>query len=151
MAKSTKAARARGAAAAGKAAGAVGKAIPGATARRDAPIALRESLMNDAALEMVAARFRLLGDPSRLRLLNILMHGERAVQELVDASGLSQTNVSRHLALMRRDGAVARSRDGQFAVYRIADPTIEKLCTLVCGGLSRRRSNDLDELHGTAP
>lgn len=145
MAKSTTATRARGATRA------VGKGSAGATARRDAPIALRESLMNDAALEMVAARFRLLGDPSRLRLLNILMHGERTVQELVDASGLSQTNVSRHLALMRRDGAVARSRDGQFAVYRIADPTIEKLCTLVCGGLSRRRSDDLDELHGTAP
>jgi ArsR family transcriptional regulator len=119
-------------------------------ARRAAPMALSESLMNDAALEMVASRFRLLGDPSRLRLLNILMHGEQTVQELVDASGLSQTNVSRHLALMRRDGVVGRSRDGNFAVYRVADPTIEKLCTLVCGGLSRRRSDDLDELHGTA-
>jgi ArsR family transcriptional regulator len=100
----------------------------------------------DAVLELVAARFRILGDPSRLRLLGLLMQGEHTVQELVDASGLTQTNVSRHLGLLRRDGIVGRQRDGNRAVYRITDPTVEKLCALVCGELTQRRSADLDAL-----
>ena len=61
----------------------------------------------DEAIELVAARFRLLGDASRLRLLRALMEGDHSVQELVEECGLSQTNVSRHLGLMRRDGVVA--------------------------------------------
>jgi len=100
-------------------------------------------------LELVAARFRALGDPSRLRLINILMQGEHSVQELVDASGLTQTNVSRHLALLRREGIVARYRDGNRAYYSIVDPNIEKLCSVVCGGLSDRLAGDLDALIGT--
>jgi ArsR family transcriptional regulator len=106
-------------------------------------------LMADEALDMVAARFRALSDPSRLRLLNLLMQGERSVQELVDESGLTQTNVSRHLGLLRREGVVARSREGNRALYRIADPSIEKLCNIVCGGLSERLTGDLDALSGT--
>jgi len=108
------------------------------------------ALERDDVLELVAARFRILGDPSRLRLLALLMQGEHTVQELVDASGLTQTNVSRHLGLMRRDGIVERRRDGNRAVYRIADPTVEELCTLVCGGLSEHRTRDLDALRAAA-
>lgn len=102
--------------------------------------------LTDAVLELVAARFRILGDPSRLRLLGLLMRGEHTVHELVEASGLTQTNVSRHLGLLRRDGVVGRRPDGNRAVYRITDPTVEKLCALVCGGLTQRRSADLDAL-----
>jgi len=113
----------------------------------DARPALSSSkLLGGGVVELVAARFRILGDPSRLRLLGLLMDGERTVQELVEASGLTQTNVSRHLGLLRRDGVVGRRRDGNRAMYRITDPTIEELCALVCGGLSRRRSEDLDAL-----
>jgi len=104
--------------------------------------------MSDGVLELVAARFRALGDPSRLRLLNILMSGEHSVQELVDASGLTQTNVSRHLALLRREGIVARNRQGNRALYRIVDPNVAKLCKVVCGGLSDQLSGDLDALVG---
>jgi DNA-binding transcriptional ArsR family regulator len=102
----------------------------------------------DEALELVAARFRLLGDASRLRLLRALMDGEHSVQELVEASGLSQTNVSRHLGLMRREGVVARRAEGNRAVYSIADPTLRRLCRTVCGGLSERMAGDLDALQG---
>jgi DNA-binding transcriptional ArsR family regulator len=105
--------------------------------------------LSDEALELVATRFRILGDPSRLRILNLLMKGERSVQELVEASGLTQTNVSRHLGLMRRDRLVERSRDGNRALYRIIDPDIEHICAIVCGGLSQRHSEGLDALSGT--
>ncbi|MDH4017890.1 MAG: metalloregulator ArsR/SmtB family transcription factor, partial [Actinomycetota bacterium] len=92
-------------------------------------------MLGEEAISLVAARFRALGDPSRIRLLNLLMRGEMSVQEMVEASGMSQTNVSRHLGLLRREGVVARRRDGKLAVYRIIDPNIETLCTLVCGGI----------------
>jgi DNA-binding transcriptional ArsR family regulator len=109
----------------------------------------RNSLdLSDEALELVAARFRLLGDASRLRLLRALMDGEHSVQELVEASGLSQTNVSRHLGLMRREGVVARRAEGNRAVYSVADPTLRRLCRTVCGGLSERMAGDLDALQG---
>jgi ArsR family transcriptional regulator len=106
--------------------------------------------MSDDALELVAARFRLLGDPSRLRLLNLLMQGEHSVQELVEESGFSQTNVSRHLGLLRRDGIVGRSREGNRSLYRIADRKIEKLCEIVCGGLSEQLSIGLEAIQGDA-
>jgi len=100
-------------------------------------------ILPEEALERVAARFRLLGDPSRLRLLNLLMQGESSVQELVEASGLGQANVSRHLGLLRREGVVARTRDGNRALYRIADRSIEKVCELVCGELSSQLAEGL--------
>ncbi len=103
-------------------------------------------LLTDEALELVSARFRVLGDASRLRLLNLLMQGETSVQDLVETSGLSQTNVSRHLGLLRRDGLVTRTRVGNRALYRIADPSVEKLCRLVCGGISDQLAGGLDTM-----
>jgi len=104
--------------------------------------------LSDEALQLVAARFRLLGDASRLRLLRALMQGEHSVQQLVEACDLSQTNVSRHLGLLRRDGVVTRRAEGNRAVYSIADPTVRRLCRTVCGGLSNRMAGDLDALQG---
>ncbi len=103
-------------------------------------------VLSDEALELVAARFRILGDGSRLRSLNVLMDGARSVQELVDETGLSQTNVSRHLGLLRREGVVARRSAGNRALYRIQDPTLFELCRLVCGGLVGRLADELDAL-----
>jgi ArsR family transcriptional regulator len=103
--------------------------------------------MGDEALELVAARFRVLGDGSRLRLLNLLMQGEASVQGLVEASELSQTNVSRHLGLLRREGLVTRTRVGNRALYRISDPSVEKLCRLVCGGIGDQLAEGLDAMN----
>ena len=105
-------------------------------------------LLTDEALELVATRFRALGDPSRLRLLNLLMQGECSVQDLVLESGLTQTNVSRHLGLLRREGMVSRVRDGNRAFYRITDPNVKKLCEIVCGGLSSQLEVGLEALQG---
>jgi DNA-binding transcriptional ArsR family regulator len=104
-------------------------------------------VMSDDALELVAARFRVLGDGSRLRLLNMLMQGEASVQNLVEASGLSQTNVSRHLGLLRRERLVVRTRVGNRALYRVSDPSVEKLCRIVCGGIGDQLAGGLDALN----
>lgn len=102
----------------------------------------------EEALGRVATRFRMLGDASRLRILNVLMDSERSVQELEEVTGLSQTNVSRHLGLLRREGMVERRADGNRAIYRICDPSVRKLCRVVCGSLAERAAGDLEALQG---
>src|SRR5215813_13613205 len=87
------------------------------------------------ALEIIAQRFRALGDATRLCLLQALFEQERTVQELCAITGVSQANASKHLALLLERGLVARRRDGLFVRYRIADPGLERLCSLVCSSL----------------
>lgn len=103
-------------------------------------------LLPDAALALVASRFRALGDPSRLKIVNRLMRGERSVGELMRATGLTQTNLSRHLAILRQVGLVARRTHGNRAFYRIAEPTLADVCAIVCGSLADQLAQDLDEL-----
>lgn len=90
------------------------------------------------ALELVAQRFRTLGDATRLELLQALFAGERSVQELCEATGVRQANASKHLSLLADHGILARRKDGLFARYRIADASIAALCELVCGSLADR-------------
>lgn len=83
-------------------------------------------------VRQVAARFRALAEPSRLAVLNGLMGGERTVSELVDATGLRQANVSKHLQVLHKAGFVERRREGLWVRYRVADPGVERLCALMC-------------------
>ncbi len=103
-------------------------------------------ILSVEALSLVAGRFRALGDPSRLRILNLLMQGESSVQELVEATGFEQPNVSRHLSVLRREGIVERRAEGNRALYSIQDPTIVQLCEIVCGGLTGRLIETLEAL-----
>lgn len=89
-------------------------------------------------LELVAERFRVLSDPSRLHILNVLMNGERSVSELVEETGLNQANVSKHLGLLRSSGYVERRKDGLYAFYSMADPSVGELCDIMCGRLEAR-------------
>lgn len=90
------------------------------------------------ALELIAQRFRALGEPTRLALLQALFDGERSVQELCALTGSSQANTSKHLALLADQGLVARRKDGSLARYSLADPSVHDLCEAVCGSLARR-------------
>lgn len=107
-----------------------------------APGAPRECMameqLTPQAMEQVAAYFQALAEPARLRLLNLLRGGERSVGELAEATGQSAANVSRHLALLARQGLLDRRADGTSVFYAIADPTIYELCDLVCGNVARR-------------
>ncbi len=88
--------------------------------------------LTDTALELIATRFRALAEPMRLRLLNLLMQSERNVGELVEASGSSQANVSKHLALLREAGMVGVRKEGLTSVCFIADPIVNELCEMMC-------------------
>jgi DNA-binding transcriptional ArsR family regulator len=91
--------------------------------------------LSDQALVMIAARFRALGEPMRLRLLNTLMAGERTVGQLVEAMSTSQANVSKHLAILREAGLVAVRKEGTTTFCFIADPIVNQLCEMMCRNL----------------
>ncbi|MGL6278500.1 MAG: ArsR/SmtB family transcription factor [Gaiella sp.] len=96
-------------------------------------------------VELIAQRFRVIGEPMRIRLLDRLRDGESSVQELADALSTSQQNVSKHLGVLHGAGIVERRRDGNRVLYAIADDSVFALCETVCGGLERQIA-DLDEL-----
>ena len=89
--------------------------------------------MSPQLLELVADRFKVLADPARLRLLSALRPGERTVTELVEETGLSQANTSKHLSLLHARGFVRRRKDGLFTYYALRDKEIFRLCDLMCG------------------
>ena len=92
--------------------------------------------MTPGTMELVAERFRILGEPMRLRLLDSLRRGEeRSVSDLVELTGAGQANVSKHLQILLSAGFVDRRKDGTTSLYRLADPSVFELCDLVCGGV----------------
>jgi DNA-binding transcriptional ArsR family regulator len=90
----------------------------------------------------VAERFRALGDPARLAILAALQDGERAVGDLVQATGRSQPNVSQHLASLAKVGFVVARREGNKIFYRCADPCLQRICDAVCESLVARAEAD---------
>jgi ArsR family transcriptional regulator len=87
--------------------------------------------------EIIAGRFRALGEPMRLRLLDILRQGERGVGELAYELEAGQANVSKHLQVLLSAGFVERHKEGVSSVYQVADPEVFKLCDIVCGTAER--------------
>ncbi len=88
-------------------------------------------LLSEEQLEQVALRFRLLGEPMRLRILQAVCHKPRTVNEVVKAVGATQANVSKHLALLAGAGILARRKEGQSVYYGMKDQLAMKLCALV--------------------
>jgi DNA-binding transcriptional ArsR family regulator len=81
-------------------------------------------------VDLVAKFFRVLGDPTRLRLLEFLLHDEHTVTECVRCIGLSQGRVSTHLACLADCGYVQVRRTGRHALYQVADPRVADLVML---------------------
>ena len=99
-------------------------------------------------MELVAERFQALAEPARLQILETLRGGERTVGEVVDASGLSQSNASKHLQLLHALGFVSRRKEGLHVHYRLADEDVFAICDIMCGRLEReaeRRRSVLGE------
>ncbi len=92
--------------------------------------------LSDQALEMIASRFRSLGEPMRLKILRLLEKREMSVGQLVGALHCSQANVSKHLKVLLGAGVLSRRTHGTSAIYSICDPLILKICDTVCSSLA---------------
>ena len=101
----------------------------------------------EPVVELIARRFRVMGEPMRIRILDRLCDGEATVQELTEALETSQQNMSKHLGVLHDAGVVRRRRDGNSVYYAIADESVLALCEQVCVSLQRQLS-ELAELVG---
>lgn len=104
----------------------------------------------EALVQLVAQRFRVIGEPMRIRLLDRLRDGEQSVNELAEALAASQQNVSKHLGVLHQAGIVGRRKDGNRVVYAITDETVFALCEMVCGGLQQQVAELAQLLDGGA-
>ncbi|MFO1322932.1 MAG: metalloregulator ArsR/SmtB family transcription factor [Burkholderiales bacterium] len=104
--------------------------------RRPAPPAATDEL--EQVFAVVARYFGVLSEPTRLKILHTICQDERSVSAIVAATGATQTNVSRHLALMLQAGVVSRRRDGNAVYYRVADPEFVEICRSVCVQIASR-------------
>jgi DNA-binding transcriptional ArsR family regulator len=108
----------------------------------------KKTPLSDEALELVARRFAVLAEPMRLRLIQALFDGERHVNALVEETGGTQANVSRHLQTLTQAHILSRRKEGLQVFYAIADPSIYKLCELVCGSLEKQLTRQVESLGG---
>ena len=97
-----------------------------------------KDVMSPELMDLVAARFRALGEPARLQILHALRGGEVSVNDLVDVTGLGQANVSKHLQILHSLGFVARRKEGLFVYYRLADKDVFRMCDIMCGRIESR-------------
>src|SRR5207245_4356796 len=83
--------------------------------------AMAQHPLPDDLIELIARRFRVLADPTRIKLLDLLRQREASVLELTETIGSTPQNVSKHLGVLLQAGIVARRKIGNYAYYSIAD------------------------------
>ncbi len=99
------------------------------------PLAQTEPTLGRQDADLYARFFKVLGDPTRIRILQLLLDAPsvgRTVSDLVEALGQPQGRISTHLGCLRWCGLVQPSRRGKYVYYHIADPRVREL--LVIGG-----------------
>jgi len=99
---------------------------------------VKKQMMTPAALELIAARFKVLAEPLRLRMLIALSDGELSVTEIAEAVEASQPNISKHLKMLQDAGLVKRRQEGNTVYCSVADETVFELCDVVCSSLRER-------------
>lgn len=108
----------------------------------------------DDVLRLMAEKFRVLGEPTRLSIVRALLTGgEQNVTQLVEATGQPHANISKHLKQLFKAGMLGRRKEGLQVFYRLTDPLIEKLCRLVCDSIVddvKRQLRDLEPGKGNS-
>ncbi len=107
----------------------------------------------DEIYSLQAEVLKTLASPRRLEILHRLAEGPCEVGRLADELGLTQPNVSQHLAVLRSSGVVEAERDGREVRYRLADPDVMVACAIMRGVLQRRlfRLAGLSDHEPTSP
>ena len=96
--------------------------------------------LSNQHLEQIAALFKVLGEPMRLRILQTICDAPRHVGEIVELTGATQANVSKHLSLLLQAGVLQRRKDGQRVFYGIRNTLAPRLCEIVCSSLLEDRT-----------
>jgi len=96
---------------------------------------VKHAPLDPHVLDLIADRFKVLSEPARLRILDLLRSDAMTVTELIDATGLGQANVSKHLQVLYAHGFVKRSKEGPFTRYAVAGRDVFRLCDIMCGRL----------------
>jgi DNA-binding transcriptional ArsR family regulator len=111
---------------------------------------LPHPLPNDL-VELIARRFRVIGEPMRIRLLDRLRDGEATVGELSEALSASQQNISKHLAVLTDVGILGRRKEGNHVYYRVIDEGVFALCEQVCGSVQQQLRSLNELVSGVSP
>lgn len=96
--------------------------------------------MSPQALEQIAAYFKALSDPTRLKILRLLGEEQYSVGELAQFCNFSSANISRHLAILNRHGLITRHSQGAKVFYQLSDESTYQLCEMVCQIIERQIS-----------
>jgi DNA-binding transcriptional ArsR family regulator len=94
-----------------------------------------DSVELDYLFDQVAGYMQLFAEPTRLRIMHTLCDRECSVNEVVEAIGATQTNVSRHLSAMHKSRVLARRKEGTTVYYTVSDPKAIELCRTVCNNI----------------
>jgi DNA-binding transcriptional ArsR family regulator len=105
----------------------------------------------DDLVELIARRFRVIGEPMRIRLLDRLRDGEATVGELSEALSASQQNISKHLAVLAEVGILGRRKEGNHVYYRVVDEGVFALCEAVCGSVQQQLRSLNELVTGVTP
>lgn len=104
--------------------------------------------LDKEALTLVAKKFKLLSDPVRLQILQLLQEGEQSVNIISDTLEQTQPNISKHLRFLAEGDLVARRQEGNTVYYRASDKSIYALCEVVCSGMKEKLSEKISTLTG---
>ncbi len=105
----------------------------------------------DDLVELIARRFRVIGEPMRIRLLDRLRDGEATVGDLSEALSASQQNISKHLAVLADVGILSRRKEGNHVYYRVVDEGVFALCEAVCGSVQQQLRSLNELVTGVTP
>jgi len=98
-----------------------------------------------ASFDLLADIFRAFGDSTRLALLRELLDGPRNVNDLFNAVGTTQANISRQLKLLHNAGLLNRKQTGLFVSYSISDPLVLEICNVACRKLNQTAVQHIPE------
>ncbi|MEO1208519.1 MAG: metalloregulator ArsR/SmtB family transcription factor [Cyanobacteria bacterium J06638_20] len=107
--------------------------------------------LSPVALSLMADFFKVLSEASRLQILCAMKNGPQNVTQIIEATGLGQANVSKHLKILTQAGIASRQQQGPNVYYQIANPFVFELCDLVCDSLSvqfQQQTEQLEALKG---
>jgi len=110
--------------------------------------------LSPESLSLVANFFKVLSESNRLQIVCSLKSGPLNVTEIIEATGLGQANVSKHLKMLTQAGVVSRQPRGVSAYYEISNQSFFQLCEIVCETLSiqlDQQTQQIKELISASP